>query len=255
MRLTLLTLTLAAASASDVASESFMGRPARILGGGDPTAAATGDADVIDSFTEEKTPPHSVMSWVYTAMTPFLGLFLFIMSFPIIWFNEQRANGALEKLYGEVPQEDGMAGQAKAAEFTGEKKFLTKEHELERKMFPCCGWKCCECIEKMCAKMPKGSTCDVKAWAVRFGGFVMMLIGVQMMFAPLFWAINYFWLLAAVIGGHLALFIVKYTCCACCCTSFTSQVAHRPMLVVGTFFFFALMFAAWIYYMTPRGKD
>jgi len=256
MRLFVLAMTSAVAFASDAGSESFMARPSRLLGGGG-TDPVTGDADMIDNMMEEKTAPHSVPGWVYTLLTPFLGAALFIFSFPVIWFNEQRANGALAKMYDEVPtsEDTSMKGKAESKEKAAEKEYLTKEKEMERKYFPCCRWKCCDMVEAMCKKMPKGDSCDVKANAIRCLGLLMMLVGTQMMFAPLFWALNFFWIIGFLIGGHLALCVIKMTCCAFCCTAVTGNVVHNPWMVMAIFLLTSLTFAGYIYYMMPKNSD
>ena len=50
-------------------------------------------ADDLDSLSEEKKSPKKLQGVLYVMLTPWLGLGIFLLGFPVLWFNERRATG------------------------------------------------------------------------------------------------------------------------------------------------------------------
>eukprot|EP00438_Fugacium_kawagutii_P010063 Skav222712 [mRNA] locus=scaffold1661:290226:298732:- [translate_table: standard] len=55
-----------------------------------PFVALTDD---IDSASEETKPPTKLKGMLYVLLTPFLGLGICMLGFPVLWWNERRAAG------------------------------------------------------------------------------------------------------------------------------------------------------------------
>ncbi|CAJ1456512.1 unnamed protein product [Effrenium voratum] len=236
------------------------------------TQATRSVADDLDRASEEKKSPHNYEGWAYVILTPWLGLAIFILGFPVLWWNERRATGrkappapaaamggAASPAEGS-PVAKGTANEkvprdAEAVEGTpvkqeGESLLVHPEkayHEaVESFETQHCNYLCCRGVKRCFEAMPQlEGAGDFRTYFFRVFGVCMMFTGIDMMLAPTYFMLRNAWFFGFLIAAHLAICACKSSCILSCCTILSSYVLHRPGIVA--------LLAPWLPRRTAEG--
>mmetsp|Transcript_71194 Transcript_71194/g.169973 ORF Transcript_71194/g.169973 Transcript_71194/m.169973 type:complete len:276 (+) Transcript_71194:52-879(+) len=221
-------------------------------------------ADDIDIMSEEKKRPDTVEGWVYVMLTPWIGLTMFVISFPILWWNERRATGqraahpssaaaggsTVPVVQGTPVNKDGpdnaRGADVEAEAVVGKEVATTERHSLLQ-LSPTeayqegvnnfedriCTPFYCRAVRQCFEKMPElDGYGDCRTYFFRVLGVMMMFTGIDMFLSPTYFLVHSLWFFGFIVAGHLALCACKSACLLSIGTMATSYIIHRPGIVL-----------------------
>ncbi|CAK9026345.1 unnamed protein product [Durusdinium trenchii] len=226
-------------------------------------------ADDMDSATEEKSKPKTTQGMLYVVLTPWLGFGIFLLSFPVLWWNERRATGRRGKrdppagsatVTGTVVSENEEKGEVtvKGTVHQEEGQSLLRNPEeayqqvVEGFEDRQCSYACCRLVRLCFDSMPSlEGVGDVRTYFFRVFGVLMMFTGIDMMLGPTYFLLRGMWFFGFLIAAHLAFCACKTSCLGSCCTILTSYVLHRPGVMAALVLTFVGISGLGIYYNVP----